>query len=125
MKIKSIAHIEFTVTNLQASKKFYEKLPGFKVVAEYPHFIMFSCANFLLGLTDHKDSQTVNRFNEFNVGLDHVSFSVSSYEDLEEAKQFFDNENIPHGEINKLSNGAFDIAFRDPDNIQLEYTWKE
>ncbi len=119
MDILGIHHLELTVKNLERSREFYQKLPGFKVVAEYPNFIMFFNGYFYLGLTDHKEKQTTDSFKETNVGLDHVSFEVKSKEDLEEALKIYG------GEINKLSNGLFVLAFRDPDNIQLEFCWKE
>jgi glyoxylase I family protein len=119
MKVLGIHHIELTVSDLKRSREFYEKLPGFKVVAEYPNFIMFFNGHFYLGLTDHKGKQTTQSFAETNVGLDHVSFEVKSKEDLEEAAKIY------KGEIKKLSNGLYVLAFRDPDNIQLEFCWKE
>lgn len=124
MRIKSIDHIELTVKDLEVSRNFYEKLPGFKVVASYPNFVMFSCGDFKLGITDHNKQITSDRFMETNVGMDHISFMVSKREDLDEALKFFSAENIPHGEIKKLSNNAYALAFRDPDNIQLELTYK-
>ncbi len=124
-KIKNIHHIKLTVSDLQNSIKFYHKLPGFKIVAEYPNFVMFYTGSFYLGLTDHKGQIKEKQFSEFNVGMDHVSFQVNSKEDLNNAIEFFDRENIPHGEIKKLSNNLYVLVFRDPDNIQLELTYKE
>ncbi len=125
MTVLGIHHIELTVKNLEISRKFYEKLLGFKVVAEYPNFVMFFKGSIYLGLTDHKEKQTNEKFQETNIGLDHVSFLVQSRQDLDEAIVFFDKENINHGEIRKLSNDLFVLAFRDPDNIQLELCWQE
>lgn len=119
-KIKSIHHIKLTVKDLVISKKFYESLPGFKCVAEHPDFIMFSVGNFYLGLTTHHKSKEV--FDETVTGLDHVSFLV---ENLDQAVKFLDENNIPHGEIKKLSNNLSVLAFRDPDNIQLELSYKK
>lgn len=119
MQILGIHHIELTVKNLEVSRKFYEKLPGLKVVAQYPNFCMLFNGHFYLGLTDHKGKQTTESFKETNVGLDHVSFEVKSKDDLDEAKIIYG------GEIKKLSNDLFVLAFRDPDNIQLELCWKE
>lgn len=124
MKVTGINHIELSVTDLQRSKNYYEKLPNFKVVAEYPGFIMFSCGNFKLGLTDHDGKLTTGTFSEYNVGLDHISFTLSSNEDLEEALAWLDEQNIQHGDIKTLSNKSKVLAFRDPDNIQLEFTYK-
>lgn len=123
--ITGIHHIELTVKNLQVSKLFYSKLPGFKEVAEYPHFIMFYTGSFYFGITDHEGKQHTTVFDEKNIGLDHISFEVSKKEDLNTAVQFFDSEKIPHGEIKKLSNNLYVLAFRDRDNIQLELCFRE
>jgi glyoxylase I family protein len=58
------------------------------------------------------------------VGLDHLSFSVVSRQELEQALHLFDDHDVPHGEIKDLGTdlGLYVLAFRDPDNIQLELT---
>lgn len=124
-KIIGIHHVELTVTDLQRSVLFYSQLPSFKIVAQHPHFVMFDTGSFKFGLTDHNNKVKSNSFSELNTGLDHISFSVSSKQDLESAKEFFDREQIIHGEIKKLSNDTFVLAFRDPDNIQLELTYRK
>lgn len=123
--INKIHHIKLTVRDLGISKKFYESLPSFKCVANYPDFIMFSVGNSYLGLTTHNGKMLKNLFSEFNIGLDHFSFEVKSKQDLESALEFFDKNKIQHGSIEKLSNSLLILAFRDPDNIQLELCCKE
>lgn len=125
MKIKGVHHIKLTVSNLVRSKNFYQKLPGFRIVANYPNFIMFFNGYFYLGLTDHEGKIDQSAFSEFNAGLDHASFEVDSKQDLDDAVKFFDKEGIIHGRIRKLSNGLRVLTFRDPDNIQLELCWRE
>ncbi len=63
-----------------------------------------------------------DRFDENRVGLDHLSFSVGDRQQLEAAVQTFDEHGVPHGEIKDLGEAfqMFILAFRDPDNIQLE-----
>ena len=122
-KINKIHHIKLTVRDLGISEKFYESLPGFQCVAEYPDFVMFSAGDFYLGLTTHNKSKDV--FDETVAGLDHVSFEVSYRQDLDSAVSFFDDNNIQHGEIKELSNNLWVLAFRDPDNIQLELCYKQ
>lgn len=124
-KIKKVHHVKLTVRDLKISKEFYESLPGFKCVADYPDFIMFSAGNFYLGLTTHLRKNTAESFSEFRIGLDHLSFEVKSRQDLDSALMFFDKNKIPHGKIEKLSNNLFVLSFRDPDNIQLELCCKE
>lgn len=125
MNIKNIHHIELSVRDLEISKNFYSNILGFKIVANHPNFIMFFNKNFYIGITDHPNNGSKDKFNEFNVGLDHVSFEVSDKSDLEDAIKLFDEKNVVHGEIEKLSNNVLTLAFRDPDNIQLELSWKE
>jgi hypothetical protein len=94
-------------------------------VANYPDFVMFSAGNFYLGLATHQEKKSKDLFSELNVGLDHFSFEVKSKQDLTVALEFFDKNKIPHGNIEKLSNGLLVLVFRDPDNIQLELCCKE
>jgi glyoxylase I family protein len=63
-------------------------------------------------------------FNENRIGLDHLSLSVASREELVNAVQVFDRAKISHGEVRDLGPdlGIYVLAFRDPDNIQIELT---
>jgi glyoxylase I family protein len=63
-----------------------------------------------------------DRFSENRVGLDHLSLGVGSYEELEDAVRLFDENGVSHGEIKDLGEGfgIYVLAFRDPDNVQLE-----
>ncbi len=65
-----------------------------------------------------------DRFDENRVGLDHLSFSVSSRQALDEAARVLDEHGIPNGGVKDLGAdfGLYILAFRDPDNIQLELT---
>jgi hypothetical protein len=57
------------------------------------------------------------------VGLDHISFSVENLAALEAAARLFAEKGVEHGEIRDLGPfGIYVMAFRDPDNIQLELT---
>jgi hypothetical protein len=49
---------------------------------------------------------------------------VATRADLEHARQLLDDRGVPHGEITDLGDafGLYILAFRDPDNIQLELT---
>jgi len=64
-----------------------------------------------------------DRFDPDRVGLDHLSFSVASRDDLEHAARLFDEQGVPHGEITRLPSFGIDVLpFEDPDGIQLELT---
>lgn len=64
-----------------------------------------------------------DRFNENRVGLDYLSLSVASMAELEAARALLDARGVPHGDILRLESfGIAVLAFRDPDNIQVELT---
>lgn len=88
---------------------------------------MLSNGSIILALTpppDPKQAIASDRFNENRVGLDHVSFNVESRGNLDDAIRLFDEQGVLHGEIKDLGAdlGLYVLAFRDPDNIQVELT---
>lgn len=127
MKINGVHHVTLTVTDMDRAKAFYMDIMDFEMMAELsPRRILLSNNNFFLAVGLSPDeSQAVDgdRFNENRVGLDHVSFAVDSRADLDAAIKKFDENNVSHGEIKDLSPHGMPfmvLAFRDPDNIQLE-----
>jgi glyoxylase I family protein len=64
-----------------------------------------------------------DQFSENRIGLDHLSLSVASMADLQAAAGVLDAQDVSHGEIKPLEPfGIAVLAFRDPDNIQVELT---
>ena len=122
----TINHFALTVTDKDRSRDFYVNVLGFQYVTEFGPKYLLSNGQVILALNEAPDPARAissDRFDENRVGLDHISFSVGSRNDLEKAIQEFDHLSIPHGEIKDL--GGLDIlvlAFRDPDNIQVELT---
>jgi hypothetical protein len=96
------------------------------VVVEFEPRIMLSNGQVVLVLTpppDPEQAPPADRFSEHRVGLDHLSFGVGSLADLETAAALFDEEGVERGEIKALEGfGIYVMAFRDPDNVQLELT---
>jgi glyoxylase I family protein len=83
--------------------------------------IVMTRGNLLMGLRPMAPS--ADRFDPDRVGLDHLSFSVASHGDLEEAVRLFDERGVPHGEITSLPAFGIDVLpFEDPDGVQLELT---
>src|SRR5262249_20728752 len=73
-----VHHFAFRVANLGRSIQFYQEICGFQVVAELPDVIILSNGALILGLRGQQDAASDDRFDEFRVGLDHISFSVGS-----------------------------------------------
>lgn len=131
-----IHHLRLTVTNLERSRQFYTELLGFEVAVESPPpgdpsaaetfkilfgGIVMARGNLLMGL--RPVAPPGDRFDPDRVGLDHLSFSVASHDDLEQAMRLLDERGVPHGEITCLPSFGIDVLpFADPDGVQLELT---
>jgi glyoxylase I family protein len=126
-----IHHLRLTVTDLERSRQFYTGLLGFQVAVESPPTgdpsaaetfkilfggIVMARGNLLMGLRPMAPSG--DRFDPDPVGLDHLSFSVASHSDLEEAVRLLDERGVPHGEITSLASFGIDVLpFEDPDGV--------
>ncbi len=122
-----VHHFRLTVSNVDRARAFYTTVLGFKVVMELNPGVFLSNGTAGLGLGPSPDPSRAikgDRFDENRIGLDHLSFGVASREDLEQAVRVLDKHGVPHGEIKDLGPafGLYVVAFRDPDNIQLELT---
>jgi glyoxylase I family protein len=121
-----VHHVALTVTDVKQSQAFYTDLLGFQHITDFDLRVLLSNGSVLLVLSPAPDpSQAIpgDRFNENRVGLDHVSLSVGSMADLEEAERILGARGVEHGEIKPLEPfGIAVLAIRDPDNIQVELT---
>jgi catechol 2,3-dioxygenase-like lactoylglutathione lyase family enzyme len=115
-------HFALTVTDLQRSIDWYERL------FESPPAVVFDEEGYraaiwfepVFALHEHQQQHAGERFDEFRVGLDHIAFGCSSREELEAWPARLDALGIEHGDIVDRFYGS-GLAFRDPDNIQLEF----
>jgi glyoxylase I family protein len=131
-----IHHLRLTVTDVGRSREFYTSLLGFQVAVESPPpgdpaaaetfkilfgGVVMMRGNLIMGLRPM--APEADRFDPDRVGLDHLSFSVPSREDLEQAARLLDEHGVTHGEITRLPGFGIDVlSFEDPDGIQLELT---
>ena len=122
----AVNHITLTVTDLERAREFYTNVLGFQFIMEYGPKYLFNNGSVILALNLSPDPTRAisnDQFDENRVGLDHVSFNVSSHEVLEQAVRLLDERGISRGEIKDLADlGLYVLAFRDPDNIQVELT---
>ena len=124
------AHVRLTVTDIARSRAFYEAVFGLPVAFEVPADaddatreqlaflyggVIYKLGDSLLGLRPVGSDV----FDEDRVGLDHVSFAVSSIADLEAAATLLDGLGVAHGGIKDIGPASI-LEFRDPDNIALE-----
>jgi len=121
-----ITHVALTVTDLDRSVPWYQALFGADPVLDqdvgpFRHVAWGIDNNTLVSLhgfkkgTDPKD-----RFSEFRVGMDHLSFGVPTRQEVENWGKKLDDLGIAHGDIVDADYGS-GLSFRDPDNNALEF----
>ena len=130
--ITGIHHISLTVSDIEASSAWYERLLGAdRVPMTFPHYQREETGFGVLlveprsGLMIGLHTNTANDgelFDEARTGLDHVGLNVASREEMEAWTGWLDELGIKHSGI-RGGDEPFPFAtlvFRDPDNIQLE-----
>lgn len=130
--ITGIHHISITVTDLEASLAWYQRLlAADRVPMKFPHYeredtgygelLIEPRSGVVIGLHTNTGNDG-NRFDEARTGLDHVALNVASREELDAWTRRLDELGIEHSGV-RAADEPFPFAtvvFRDPDNIQLE-----
>ena len=123
--ITGFSHIALTVTDVDKSFDWYERLLGVQKLFDSILDGMRVCTTFepgsqtLLTLRHH-DSTVAEPFDESRVGLDHLAFQVANRAGLDDWKDRLEELGVDHSEIKDMDYGSV-LTFRDPDNIQLEF----
>jgi glyoxylase I family protein len=115
MQTPGLNHIILTISNIERSRAFYGDLLGFLVSAieEDPDKSFFFPSS---------RSTPNDRFSEFRIGLDHLSFTAPNKEALQElADKLIAARVDTKGVEQFIRTGNWYVSFRDSDNIQLEY----
>ena len=129
-----IHHVALTVTDVNVSVPWYEKVFGLKHQLDVPHEggtgMLLSDPDRQLTLVLHRhDANQGEGFSERRAGLDHVGFSVPSRPDLETWQAHLDQVGVKRAQTadqpctqSAISDAPYAsvLVFRDPDNIQLE-----
>lgn len=122
----ALTHLAITVSDPATSVEWYTRLFGAPPVIDedeesgaYHHAVFALGGGTMLGLHTHTGVAPTNRFDERQVGLDHIAFGCSA-EELEQWRVRLDELGIAHGDIRSASYGS-GLSFRDPDGIALEF----
>jgi catechol 2,3-dioxygenase-like lactoylglutathione lyase family enzyme len=130
--VAGIHHFSPTVTDVEASAAWYERVLGLgRVPAPFPHhgdeenghgvLLMDPSVGIAIGLHHHR-ANPGGSADEKRTGLDHVAFGVPTRADLYEWASWLDSLGVPHsGVVDETDPIPYStVVFRDPDNIQLE-----
>jgi glyoxylase I family protein len=124
-EVRAFSHVAFTVTNLEASAVWYERLLGAVRSTMgsddgHSYAVLVAPNGVIVGLHNHSSTQNEDEFSEARVGLDHLAFAVADRAELEEWRERLEGLGIAHSGIIESPSGHH-LNFRDPDNIQLEF----
>ena len=116
-------HITLRVRDLEASKRFYETLPGFVIDQDFPG----RKVRFRIGAAEHRlvlapplpGTPDDDRFSERRIGLDHLAVGVPQRSDIDALRRVLDELAAPVSQGD--DHGAAVLVFRDPDNFQWEF----
>ncbi len=127
-------HLALTVTDVDASVLWYEKVFGIRFQMDVPHpggvgKLLADEGRQLMIVLHRHDSNGGGTFAETTTGLDHAGFMVPSRSDLEAWQIHLESSGVVSTEVadKPLTQSpiadepyASVLVFRDPDNIQLE-----
>jgi catechol 2,3-dioxygenase-like lactoylglutathione lyase family enzyme len=127
--ITGVSHVDISVTDLQASVRWYTELLGMVPLfggrnderGYEAQYLMEPESGLVLGFEQH-DANDGTAFDERRVGLDHLSFNVEDRDRLDAWLARLDELGISHSGITEED--SWDVlVFRDPDNVQLEFIY--
>ena len=130
------AHVRLTVTDIARSKSFYDRVFGWPTAIDASDSVdepgvRESPEKFYGGVIYQTPQGTLfglrpvgrDSFDSERTGLDHVSFTVDSRDDLDRAAAALSEAGIGHGEIMDFTDAGMAIlSFQDPDDINVELT---
>lgn len=126
MPFPALAHVAVTVSDLPVSIAWYTRLFDTPPVLDeddesgaFHHAVFALEGGTLFGVHAHLGTAPENRFDERQVGLDHIAFGCAA-SDLPKWRDRLESLDIAHGGIKAARYGS-GISFRDPDNIALEF----
>jgi glyoxylase I family protein len=125
MQSPGLNHVILTVSNIERSLAFYGDVLGFSITViegEPEKSFFFTCGSVQFFFYPSRRPVSNDRFSEFRIGLDHLSFTAPNKEALQELADKLKAAGVDTKGVEQFRHtGNWYVAFRDPDNIQLEY----
>jgi glyoxylase I family protein len=127
LEVLGIEHIDLTVSDVQRSLPFYEKVLGFLGFRKVAHesYIALSNGHMGIGFRLVAPEEKGVSFNRYRIGLHHLALRAKSREDVDQLYQFLLREEItildPPAEYPQYGPNYYAVFFADPDGMKLEF----
>lgn len=125
-------HFSPTVNDIEISAAWYTRVLGLqRLPFDVPHYgteehgyavlLIDPASGIAIGLHHHASHES-GPADETVTGLDHISFAVSSHQELVRWSHWLDQQGVEHSPVVEVETPTpcSVLVFRDPDNIQLE-----
>lgn len=132
----ALHHLDLTVTDVQASKPFYEALLGYMgyvIVDDRPDFVDFKLKApnghpCFIGIAPASGPNAGRTHDRYSPGLHHVAWAAEDRDDVDAFYAVLQDIgatilNAP-AEYPQYSAGYYAVFFADPDGLKLEYVHK-
>ena len=126
MEINGVAHVMLTVSDFDASRRFYARLLpflGLTPVADVDGFFYCVGGRTALGIMEAEDRHRHEPFVQLRVGLHHVCFRARERSDVDALHALLVEigATIVHPpEEGPWAPGYYSVLFEDPDGIRLD-----
>ena len=125
METSGLNHVVMTVSDPARSAAFYGDVLGFDI-SDMPDIpgggFFIEAGSTWIFFFGSRQPMMGDRFSEFRIGLDHLSFTAPSREALDRLAAKLSAAGVETQGVEQFApSGNWYVAFRDPDNIQLEY----
>ena len=118
--LSGLSHVTLTVTDLGASRRFWQEVIGLPVVLEAPNFFMCLYAPTMTAIAckDHEGAAT-GSFSPTVPGLDHLALGVADLAELEQWATHLDSNAVTFSPIEESEFGHH-LNIQAPDGIAVE-----
>jgi catechol 2,3-dioxygenase-like lactoylglutathione lyase family enzyme len=122
---QGVHHVTLTVTDLERSSAWYQRVLNIDKVADrsgdgWTRVLLRTASGFMIGLTEHDATANGDRFDPTVVGLDHLSIACSDRDGIEAWAAHLDDLGVQHSGVIDAAAGSL-LVVEDPDGIPIEF----